>query len=101
MERICSKYPIERSGWFGSGGSWRPPSGLVLVQDLAGFREAVADGLTRMVRLGVPAALDALIAPSAGAARRISGNCARHQRKVTLAIKRARTIALLPFTVTA
>ena len=33
--------------------------------------------------------------------RRFSGNCARHQRKVTLAIKRARTIALLPFTVTA
>jgi len=33
--------------------------------------------------------------------RRISGNCARHQRKVTLAIKRARQIALLPFTVTA
>ena len=33
--------------------------------------------------------------------RRISGNCARHQRKVTLAIKRARNIALLPFTVTA
>lgn len=33
--------------------------------------------------------------------RRISGNCARHQRKVTLAIKRSRNIALLPFTVTA
>jgi small subunit ribosomal protein S18 len=33
--------------------------------------------------------------------RRISGNCALHQRKVTLAIKRARQIALLPFTVTA
>src|ERR1051325_6995949 len=33
--------------------------------------------------------------------RRISGNCARHQRKVTLAIKRARQIALLPFTVSA
>ncbi len=32
--------------------------------------------------------------------RRISGNCARHQRKVTLAIARARNIALLPFTVT-
>lgn len=32
--------------------------------------------------------------------RRISGNCARHQRKVTLAVKRARCIALLPFTVT-
>ena len=32
--------------------------------------------------------------------RRISGNCALHQRKVTLAIKRARNIALLPFTVT-
>ena len=31
---------------------------------------------------------------------RISGNCARHQRKVALAIKRARNIALLPFTVT-
>jgi small subunit ribosomal protein S18 len=30
--------------------------------------------------------------------RRISGNCARHQRKVTLAVKRARNIALLPFT---
>ena len=30
--------------------------------------------------------------------RRISGNCARHQRQVTLAIKRARTVALLPFT---
>ena len=32
--------------------------------------------------------------------RRISGNCALHQRKVTLAVKRARNIALLPFTVT-
>jgi small subunit ribosomal protein S18 len=30
--------------------------------------------------------------------RRISGNCALHQRKVTLAVKRARNIALLPFT---
>ncbi len=29
---------------------------------------------------------------------RISGNCAKHQRMVTLAIKRARNIALLPFT---
>ena len=26
------------------------------------------------------------------------GNCAKHQRQVTLAIKRARNIALLPFT---
>src|SRR6185436_4533354 len=32
--------------------------------------------------------------------RRISGNCAKHQRKVSTAIKRARMIALLPFTVT-
>jgi small subunit ribosomal protein S18 len=32
--------------------------------------------------------------------RRISGNCARHQRKVQLAVKRARNIALLPFTIT-
>jgi small subunit ribosomal protein S18 len=31
--------------------------------------------------------------------RRISGNCAKHQRQLTLAIKRARNIALLPFTV--
>ena len=30
--------------------------------------------------------------------RRISGNCAKHQRQVTLAIKRARNMALLPFT---
>lgn len=30
--------------------------------------------------------------------RRISGNCARHQRQLTRAIKRARNIALLPFT---
>ena len=29
---------------------------------------------------------------------RISGNCAKHQRCVTTAIKRARNIALLPFT---
>jgi small subunit ribosomal protein S18 len=32
--------------------------------------------------------------------RRISGNCAKHQRKITAAIKRARNIALIPFTVT-
>jgi small subunit ribosomal protein S18 len=32
--------------------------------------------------------------------RRISANCAKHQRKVSEAIKRARTIALMPFTVT-
>ena len=30
--------------------------------------------------------------------RRISGNCARHQKILALAIKRARNIALLPFT---
>jgi small subunit ribosomal protein S18 len=30
--------------------------------------------------------------------RRISGTCAKHQREVTTAIKRARNIALLPFT---
>lgn len=32
--------------------------------------------------------------------RRISHNCAKHQRGVSLAIKRARILALLPFTVT-
>jgi small subunit ribosomal protein S18 len=31
--------------------------------------------------------------------RRISGACAKHQRRLTTAIKRARNIALLPFTV--
>jgi small subunit ribosomal protein S18 len=30
--------------------------------------------------------------------RRISGTCARHQRQLTTAIKRARNLALLPFT---
>lgn len=30
--------------------------------------------------------------------RRISGNCAKHQRMLTISIKRARNIALLPFT---
>ena len=30
--------------------------------------------------------------------RRISGTCAKHQRQVTDAVKRARNIALLPFT---
>lgn len=29
--------------------------------------------------------------------RRISGNCAKHQRMVTTAIKRARHVALLPY----
>lgn len=30
--------------------------------------------------------------------RRVSGNCARHQRALTSAVQRARVIALLPFT---
>ena len=29
--------------------------------------------------------------------RRISGNCAKHQRSLTTAIKRARALALLPY----
>lgn len=29
--------------------------------------------------------------------RRISGNCSKHQREMTTAIKRARQIALLPY----
>ena len=32
--------------------------------------------------------------------RRISGTCARHQRGISLAIRRARMLALMPFTVT-
>ncbi|RKY05642.1 30S ribosomal protein S18 [Candidatus Poribacteria bacterium] len=30
--------------------------------------------------------------------RRVTGTCAKHQRQLTKAIKRARMIALLPFT---
>ena len=30
--------------------------------------------------------------------RRVSGACARHQKQLTVAIKRARVLALLPFT---
>ena len=29
--------------------------------------------------------------------RRVSGTCARHQKQLTIAIKRARVLALLPF----
>lgn len=32
--------------------------------------------------------------------RRISGTCARHQRKLTVEIKKARIVALIPFTAT-
>ena len=31
--------------------------------------------------------------------RRISGNCAKHQRQLSESIKRARAIALLPYTI--
>lgn len=31
---------------------------------------------------------------------RITGNCAKHQRRLTVAIKRARTVALLPYSAT-
>ncbi|MPW25298.1 30S ribosomal protein S18 [Alkalibaculum sp. M08DMB] len=30
--------------------------------------------------------------------RRVTGNCAKHQRQVTIAIKRSRSVALLPYT---
>jgi small subunit ribosomal protein S18 len=32
--------------------------------------------------------------------RRISGNCAKHQREVTVAVRRGRALALLPYVVT-
>ena len=32
-------------------------------------------------------------------ARRVSGSCARHQRDVAIAIKNAREMALLPYTI--
>ena len=32
--------------------------------------------------------------------RRITGNCAKHQRALSVAVRRARMIALMPFTVT-
>jgi small subunit ribosomal protein S18 len=31
-------------------------------------------------------------------ARRVSGNCAQHQREVAIAVKNAREMALLPYT---
>ena len=31
--------------------------------------------------------------------RRITGNCAKHQRALTVAIKRARHLALMPYTI--
>lgn len=31
--------------------------------------------------------------------RRITGNCAKHQRVLTIAVKRSRQIALMPYTV--
>ena len=31
--------------------------------------------------------------------RRITGNCAKHQRALTVAVKRARHVALLPYSV--
>lgn len=31
--------------------------------------------------------------------RRVTGNCAEHQRDLTLAVKRARHLAMLPYTV--
>ena len=31
--------------------------------------------------------------------RRVTGNCAKHQREIALAVKRARHIAILPYTV--
>jgi len=31
--------------------------------------------------------------------RRITGTCSKHQREITIAVKRARSIALLPFAV--
>ena len=34
-------------------------------------------------------------------ARRVSGNCTRHQRDVAIAVKNAREVALLPYTSTA
>lgn len=30
--------------------------------------------------------------------RRVTGNCAKHQRELTVAIKRGRILALLPYT---
>jgi small subunit ribosomal protein S18 len=32
--------------------------------------------------------------------RRISGNCAKHQREMAVAVKRARAIALIPYAIT-
>ncbi len=34
-------------------------------------------------------------------ARRVTGNCTRHQRDIAMAVKNAREVALLPYTSTA
>lgn len=31
--------------------------------------------------------------------RRVTGTCARHQRRLTIALKRARHVALIPYTI--
>ena len=31
--------------------------------------------------------------------RRITGNCAKHQREITVAVKRARQVALIPYVI--
>lgn len=44
--------------------------------------------------------LKGFVSPSYGRIlpKRVTGNCSKHQRMVTRAIKRARHLALLPFT---
>jgi len=32
--------------------------------------------------------------------RRLSGNCAKHQREIAVAVNRARMLAIMPFAVT-
>ena len=97
MARAQARYVCQQCGsahpkWAGrcdACGGWN-----TLVEEVA--RESAPKGLggakgRKLAFAGLDGAAQAL-------PRRISGNCAKHQRKVSLAISRARSIALLPFT---
>ena len=56
-----------------------------------------ADKVTRIVFYDIKSLKPLISERGKIISSRISGNCAMHQRKLTTAIKRARNIALLPF----
>ncbi len=66
----------------------RPSQGVPVLR-----RQADGDRLQGRATLGTFLSERGKIIPA-----RITGNCARHQRRLTAAIKQARTVALLPYT---